>query len=299
MVFFNDFFKGIEQAEHAVFKVARAPIDFALKPLNNVPFLRPLVKGVGILEDVAESVAVLPIKGIEAVIDNPELAVQAGGAIGQGLEVVGFITGQPELVALGAVVKGGAQVIGGIAGVGQSIRAKDLGGVIKGLGTVAQQVSALGVLEEQENLKLTNISNTLTQVGNVITDVDEQLGITNKLLGDEIKLDITNNEQIKQFIQENHGDNEALKHGQVILDNELKKLQTEELKEEDVLNQIRTTLDAPGNNFDFVKDIENFNNPKAILEYLAENLLQFEGLPAQQLDVILDLALSKGVLNAI
>ena len=105
--------------------------------------------------------------------------------------------------------------------------------------------------------------------------------------------------QIKEFIQDNHGLNESLKHGQVVLDNDLQALKTEEKKEEDVLNQIKTIIDVPATDSDFVKDIENFNNPKAILEYLAENLNQIEGLEISQLDAILDLALSRGVLSAI
>ncbi len=285
MVFHNPFVKVFKQSLGNLGRIFTLPVEIALRAPSRLP-----KEELGLLN---------PVKSIETIMDDPAKAAKIGNVLGDALEVIGLLTLQPEIGAAGLAVKTGSDLIAPVAKVGQAVKDKDLGAVVSALGGLGTQLAGLSKLEEAENTKLLDISAKLSTVGKFITNVDDKLQISNKLLKQEIKVDITNNEQMKEFIQENHGQNEALKHGQVILDNDLQALKTEELKEEDVLNQIRTTLDIPATNSDFVKDIENFNNPKAILEYLAENLLAVEGLEQSQLNVILDLALKRGVLNAI
>lgn len=301
MVFFNDFVKGFRTALRDIDEVIRAPVDLVLRPLHNVPFLRPIVDVIEVGVDLID-----PIKRIETVIDlgekvveNPEVFAKLVEGIGGGIETIGFITQQPELIAAGFGIKTVGELIEPASAVIVSAQEGDLSGVISGLGGLGSQLANLGKLEEAENKKLTDISKHLVSVGKYIKDVDEALAITNELLNKTVDADVTNTEQLREFIDQNHNENEALKHGQVILDNDLQALQREEMKEEDVLNQIRTAIDNPTTNSDFVKDIENFNNPKAILEYLAENLGQVEGLSESEMNIILDLALSRGVLAAL
>ena len=297
MVFFNDFVNVFEHSISPIVDVFTNPIKTITDPIRK-PIESLLPKS--IKDEIDETFESLdPVAILEHAMNNPEDFIKGGDIAGEVLEVFGAITGQPEIVALGAGVKGGADLLGGLLHLGQAVKGQDLGGIITSLGDLGGKLSGLALLEEEENTRLNNISKTLKGVGKHVADVDKALGITNKLLKQEIKADITNNEQMKQFIQENHGENEALKHGQVTLNKELQALNTEEKKEEDVLNQIRTAIDTPFTDSDFVKDIDNFNNPKAILEYLAENLLQIEGLQSNELNAILDLALTKGVLNAI
>ena len=285
MVFHNPFVKVFKHSLSNIGKIFAVPVEISLSGASRLP---------------KEHLNLLnPVKGIETIMDNPEKASKIGSALGEALEIVGIVTLQPELVAAGVGLKGASEFIEPAAKVGKAIKGEDLGAVVSALGGIGTQFAGLSKLEREENTKLLDISAKISRVGGLITSVDEKLQISNKLLNKEIKADITNNEQIKEFIQDNHGQNEALKQGQVILDNDLQALKTEESKEEDVLNQIRTTLDIPATNSDFVKDIENFNNPKAILEYLAENLSSVEGLEQSQLNAVLDLALKRGVLSAI
>lgn len=295
--FFSKFKKSFKAAERGLEKIAREEIDFALKPFHNVPIVKEIT-GERVVEAVKETV-LLPGKIIQKAIDNPKTVKFVADVVGESLEVIGAITLQPEVALAGAIIKGGGDLIGGpgVQKVREGIKGKDIGAVITGLGTVGGQIAGLALLEEKENRKLSKISNTLTNVGKVVTDVDRVLGITNKLLREEIRADKTHNQQIKEFIKENHGENEALKHGQVVLDEELKKIELQEEKQEDILNQIKTDIDEPITNFDFVKDIDNFIEPRAIIEYLAENLLQLENLDKEKFNLILDLALRKGVLQ--
>ncbi len=188
-----------------------------------------------------------------------------------------------------------------------------LGRKVANAGNVAK-IAGLISSEAEQNIKLLELGKDVKSVGNFITQVEEKatlnreqdIGLQRQIIEqgrhilaigqEELNADKSHIDTIRELIGEKHGAQEADKHQAVVLDNELQALEKIEKQEEDILNQIRTGIDPPSSSADFMKDIRNLNNPDSILQYLAENMAQFNGLDPNSRNRVLDLALNRGVL---
>ena len=80
-----------------------------------------------------------------------------------------------------------------------------------------------------------------------------------------------------------------VKRSEAVLDNELQKVDKEEIKEVDSLARIATTLDRPTNIEDFLKDLQEFDTTAARIDYVAENYSTFILLEKRKMDMVLDI----------
>ena len=190
---------------------------------------------------------------------------------------------------------------------------KGIGRKVSNVGNVAK-IAGLISSEAEQNIRLLELGKDVKDVGNFITKVEEQATLSRDqgvelsrqiieqgrhILAtgqEELNADKSHIDTIKELIGEKHGEQEADKHQAVVLDNELQALAKIEKQEEDILNQIRTSIDIPSSSADFMKDIRNLNNPDSILQYLAENMAQFNQLDPNSRNQVLDMALNRGVL---
>lgn len=112
----------------------------------------------------------------------------------------------------------------------------------------------------------------------------------------QIQSSRTNNEILKQIGRDNRGQTQAIKHSQVILDNELQKLDTDERDEIDATLRMAVKLDPPRNLLDFVKDLNSFETNPHRVQYIAENYQQFIRLPQEQIDQLLSKMIQQGAI---
>jgi len=115
--------------------------------------------------------------------------------------------------------------------------------------------------------------------------------------GLRLKAEKSHNDDLKEFLGHNEGETEANKQSQVILDTDLQKIEQEEIKQEDALLLIHTSLNRPTTAADFINDINSFDLPASIKEYLASNITAFQSLSQQDRNRVLDAAINKGALN--
>ncbi len=104
-----------------------------------------------------------------------------------------------------------------------------------------------------------------------------------------------NNQLLREITKDNRSQTQAIKHGQVIQDNELQKLDTDERDEIDATLRMATKLDPPRDIADFVKDLDSYETNPHRIQYIAENYEQFIRLPADQIDNLLNKMLDMGI----
>ena len=114
------------------------------------------------------------------------------------------------------------------------------------------------------------------------------------LIRKQIKSSRNNTEMLRQIASDNRHSTQAIAHKQVILDNELQKLDNEELDEIDATMRMATKLDPPRTFFDFNKDLDDFESNNHRVDYIAENYDTFIRLPQKEIDNILEQMLGLG-----
>ncbi len=169
-----------------------------------------------------------------------------------------------------------------------------IGKLTKLQGTTKQAIS---VISGKELIQLDGLGHKLNQIGEHINQIEKAGEIINVIANKELQIEKNNNDQLKILIDENKGDAEAQKHGQVLLDNELQKLETEEKKEEDISMRIATAIDRPVSINDFMKDIQSFNSEKAKIDYVVENYSTFISLGQGDINSILDMLNSSNAIS--
>lgn len=119
--------------------------------------------------------------------------------------------------------------------------------------------------------------------------------INRALQREQIKSLRTNTQMLKDIGSDNRHETQAIKHKQVILDNELQKLDTDERDEIDATLRMATKLDPPRTAADFIKDLDSYETNPHRIQYIAENYDQFIRLPQSQIDNLLEKMLDMGV----
>ncbi len=198
----------------------------------------------------------------------------------------------------------GAKIIArveALAGAGALIHeivrdAKEIGtekttsGKIKKIGELINKShKAAAIVSGKEITQLKKLGHTLEQVGGHINKIEKAGETLNVLAKKELVIEKNNLHTLKDIIKENRSETSAIKHSQVVLDNELQNLESEEKKEEDISMRIATSLDRPVSLGDFIKDIKSFNQNKSKVDYVVENYTQFISLPQQDMTTILDM----------
>lgn len=222
-----------------------------------------------------------PAQVEQAIVENPSLVSRLASLGSKGIKVLGTVQA--------------------VAGIPLTISAMiDKAKIIKNEKNTAKRVKLIGELITQSNIEqakfsgkeielLGDLGKGVNKLGDTLEQVEEADKTIKRLINKESQIELDNNKQLKNLIKENQSETEAIKHSQVVLDNELQALEKEEEKEEDTLNMIRTNLDRPLSVEDFLKDINSFNTHKAKLDYVVENYTSFINLSQPSIDKILAL----------
>ncbi len=175
--------------------------------------------------------------------DNPEVLK----SIGDALEVIGSLTGQPEISIGGIIFKSGVEASGKDTVTGK------IGTVAKGAGKISGDKS-------------------LEKIGK---EIDKASKLETTLLN---KINKNQSDIINQNAKENETLTQAVQNDKVIIDEDLQKIQNVEKKEEDNLERIATTLDKPTSLDDMIRDLTGFETEQGRRQYIFENFNIFGAL---------------------
>lgn len=330
----NDFQHGAKKVVSPIQHIAASPLQVitkSLQPPKGKHFPIKKAAELGIVGAALVGGAILT--GGAAV--PAEAALLAGGAeIGAvGAAEVGAeaaVVGTESTGLLGSL--GGS--LGNLASVGSRVAsvASKVGAAASVAGTIYEVVGTLKVAKEEEKIedkvlrigqainKLNEIeqiqNKDLTKYGDRLEKIGKNLGelrniktaIEEKGTTEITKLNELYNaqneglHQIKRLAEqtaENHGVLEAIKAQEEIIPDALQALNNEEQRIEDAVNLVKTRIDKPLNVTDLINDLNDFNNPKDMLEYIGENEDLLNSLPRNERNRVLDLLLDKGALDSL
>ena len=219
------------------------------------------------------------------------------GIVGLGAELGGVEGGIAEISGLDSIIGNAKKILGGIGKVGA---------VGLGIEEILKLIDKFGNTNDASD-KIGHLRDIIDKANQIAEEnSDEEIEVLSKIsdalagLSEIVRtVNQGTHHDIKDFIDENQGEINAIRHTDLVIQEGLAELEKEEKQEVDALVRIATTLDKPVNINDMMTDLSKFESIKAKTDFVIENYNTFIGLPPQDKSNILELLLEQGGLEVV